>query len=520
MEVAIFPKNEFALKKVSSDVSQILYSISQKFMADSEVSVSSSTKIENAESVTDSFNSNNSPSALNSSHLGAESSKEMFFTVQGMESSRNECESFPSDGDSLNKVVDVMKHKDKISILKQMSQVFNEEQPSVSDDSSASEDEIEDNDNKLLQHSLVANSNNDNKEVHFSDILMEEVKPKHSLKLQMKKFTVNKQVDMVVDKSLVASSELLSEVNESKLSSNHTETEFLCKELNFSEESPSSSEISSEKCDEPSILNCDSASNQTSQVSMKEKWSESFTKNDSDFPIEKCTIPSSSATCSKSSSVCSYDTISANSSVLESSESTNIENNVIEDDSNLSDNKCSLKLYCSNKLDNTWIHNKLEDQEVYHVPYTKKLTEEKVSVDSYISENGELVDIVDGFAFVSFHSNKKMMKHESKKTRKKKRCIGKNNSISTVTRIKIKPIKEIENSDVIYGEKLNTLVDPKFSEDSSEYKSSDDVVSILQTNTEDLKQIMNHSPVSVDTSHEILNSTHGERNLGGSVFAR
>lgn len=261
-----------------------------------------------------------------------------------------------SSGRMAKRSLDIMLHNDKIHILRQMSKVFNDEKPvqPETDNSGSSSDGEGDDDAKEKDSNVTSEKQNDSSSTVF-------------------RVSSPKVGDLHTDKSPVKTS------NSSHVSQDSSAAKAVCEE-----------DTDLVPTDLPLTSDDLSPHKGTGSSSTEHTKKESNT--------EQC----------KSAKLLSETKSVANKNTQEDTESD-------EDALHLSNEKTSLN---SSFMDTSFSDSPFlgfpdPDPKVHHVPSYTTALEEKIQVQSTVGPNGETVDIIDGFSFISFYSQEEMLAYRS-----------------------------------------------------------------------------------------------------------
>lgn len=335
----------------------------------------------------------------------------------------------------IRKPVDIMIHKDKINLLRQMSQVFNEEQRSSPlDASSASEDEKEDKSPrekncKPRVDATKRQSDNSSLSMLNNSSFTKSTQSNHiktPLGIPSERQQQSKKRDESSSEIIPRNAELISKsVDPMATDSNAQDT---CKEristiigsnLKRSKETSGNRNLSSKKSID---LEDSTTSTENKELTSNLKAQNNViqTKKKISKEIDKRTDPTAqhhTKDLPSNFNVARNDNfLDDNPTASETSETNNFES---EDE-----------FYSPEKKNNK------ANKKVYHVSSYSKRVPEKISVVSFVGSKGEHIDVINGFSFISFEDEESLLKHKYPSKIKKLKPVKKvqleqNNKITT-----------------------------------------------------------------------------------------
>lgn len=311
----------------------------------------------------------------------------------------------------VKKPIDIMMHKDKINILRQMSQIFNEEQPIVVEDaSSASEDESIEQSSTLpvLDQSCTTtneasvefqghglNSNAHNKKIYITPKIMN----RPTLKLKLKSVSAN-GTEKISSCTLTAKDASLSHKDLISLTDHQKPTAVSDSFMNLSREVLDGS-VSNDTALQSSL--CSTIENVISQAKSCKNINNSVHSQSQMTPTEH--LLNNSLFPNENKSICSSMSDIEPPAHVDIS----VNNSTLKELSYEFDNSTDTRFNQSPDLLLSILDKNKENEKIYHVPFERKPESEKISIDSYMGKAGECVDIIDGFTFVSYENETNLL---------------------------------------------------------------------------------------------------------------
>lgn len=137
-----------------------------------------------------------------------------------------------------------------------------------------------------------------------------------------------------------------------------------------------------------------------------------------------------------------------------------------------------------------------ENEKIYHVPYERRQESERISVESFVGDSGECVDIIDGFSFVSYETGNDLVGHLSLPTRPR-RILKNKIKRRKIRRWTNRPIKKTIATDVFREKKLDYFPQQELHSDIKQEKKIITVCDKFGTEVDPPKFEQEDKPVDI-----------------------